>query len=172
MKSALKWCRLNIRDVEAERKSAEAFDAAMPPTPPDTSVHWVNDLAFVHALTNVEGIQSSTNKADVDCDICLAAIADLFNEVANLLTPATPDEPVAEMPEPAEAEEAAPEPAPIDEAEPEIVVAEDNRPAVPELEAAPEPETTEPPKKRRRSRCSDCGNLHFKEEACPPSEDA
>lgn len=32
---------------------------------------------------------------------------------------------------------------------------------------APEPETTEPPKKRRRSRCKDCGNLHFKGEPCP-----
>lgn len=158
MKSALKWCRLNIRDVEAERKSAAEFDAAMPPTPPDTSVHWVNDLAFVHAITDVEGIQSSTDKADVDCDICLAAIADL-------------EEPVAEMPEPAEAEEATPEPAPIDEAEPEIVVAEDNRPPAPEPEAAPEPDP-EPAKRRRRTRCKDCGTLHLKEEACPPSEDA
>lgn len=171
MKSALKWCRLNIRDVEAERKSAAEFDAAMPPTPPDTSVHWVTpQFSMVHALENPVAVQSSRDKADVTCDICLAALAVLEGPALEDLE--TPDEPAGEMPEPAEAEEATPEPAPIDEAEPEIVVAEDNRQPAPEPEAAPEPESTEPPKRRRRTRCKDCGTLHFKEEDCPPSEDA
>ena len=88
------------------------------------------------------------------------------------VAPMSEREPVAEMPEPAEAEEATPEPAPVDEAEPEIVVAEDNRTPAPEPEAAPEPEPTAPAKRRRRTRCATCGTLHFKEEACPPSEDA
>lgn len=37
----------------------------------------------------------------------------------------------------------------------------------------PEPVVDEKPKKaKRRTRCKSCGTLHFKDEACPPSEDA
>lgn len=37
----------------------------------------------------------------------------------------------------------------------------------------PEPVADEKPKKaKRRTRCKKCGTLHFKDEACPPSEDA
>lgn len=35
---------------------------------------------------------------------------------------------------------------------------------------AEKPEPTEPPKKRRRSKCSECGNLHYKTDPCPTSE--
>ena len=182
MKSALKWCRLNIRDVAEERKRAAEFDAAMPPAPADPLVHWVTpQFSMAHAVEDVAAVKSSPDKADVDCDVCLAAIASLEErQVAGLEqgmpTPLVAEmEPVAELPEPAEAEEVSNTlEAPIDEAEPEIVVAEDNRPASPEAEPEPTPEPIEakPAKRRRRSRCSECGNLHFKEEACPPSEDA
>lgn len=41
-------------------------------------------------------------------------------------------------------------------------------------EPTPEPEVAEekPKRGRRRSRCKTCGNLHYKEDPCPPSEDA
>ena len=166
MKSALKWCRLNIIDVEQRRADQAAFDAAMPPAPVDTSVHWVSpQFAMVHAVPDVSAVQSSRDVSDVTCETCLEAIE-------QSTASETPDEPVADMPEPAEAEEATPEPAPVDEAEPEIVVAEDNRPAAPAAEEPTPEQPTEPAKRRRRTRCKDCGTLHFKEEACPPSEDA
>lgn len=48
-------------------------------------------------------------------------------------------------------------------------VAQDDEPVTePEPEVAPA--ETEAPKKRRRSKCADCGNLHYKTDPCPTSE--
>lgn len=55
--------------------------------------------------------------------------------------------------------------APLDEPEPKT----DDASEAP----TPEPEVAEekPKKNRRRSRCKECGNLHFKEDPCPESDD-
>lgn len=50
-------------------------------------------------------------------------------------------------------------------------VRDDLEPAGEQLTLTPEPEAEEKPKvKRRRSRCKDCGTLHFKGEPCPEDE--
>lgn len=56
----------------------------------------------------------------------------------------------------------------IDPSEPDVV--DKPRPTVvtPEAEAL----AAQKPKAKRRTRCKSCGNLHFKDEACPTAEDA
>ena len=49
-------------------------------------------------------------------------------------------------------------------------VTQDDEPEVDAMSAAAATPPTEKPKAKRRSRCKDCGNLHFKDEPCP--EDA
>jgi len=178
MKSALKWCRLNIRDVATERESAAAFDAAMPPAPVDTSVHLVLDLAFVHEVADPSVIQTTKDPSEVTCEQCLQVITEMqegndtrypnderthrialrYNSLQDATRERTFDleEPAADAPEPAEDE---------------IVVTTGPSAAPVEAEPTPEPEAPKP-KARRRTKCKQCEQLHYKGDPCIESEDS
>lgn len=66
--------------------------------------------------------------------------------------------------------EPTPEPDPVLDAVPDTLEPAGEQLAIPVEPAAEEPKPEEKPKNRRRSRCKQCGNLHYKDEPCPSNE--
>lgn len=164
MRSALKWSRLNIVDVEKLRESRAAFDAAMPPAedkryPLDERTQTV--AARYNALRDLAAYEAALPKVEItvvpdDTEVPQHHV-DMVAKV--LPTTSNGDNMVAEG-------------GPADEDEDIVIEPSPSAAVAAEPEPTPEPVEQKPAKRRRRSRCSDCGNLHFKEEPCPPSEDA
>lgn len=188
MRSALKWSRLNIVDVEKLRESRAAFDAAMPPA---VEIHFVSNGGMLHALPDVSaGAEGVDTPEDVTCPTCVEIlerdglpkagpserdleVAYRYNRLLDAVVDQNPE--IGTLNGVPVIEHATEEEAQAANLVDQIVTlagpaATTPTPSVisPEAEAL----AAAAPKKRRRTRCKDCGNLHFKEEPCPPSEDA
>lgn len=122
MKSAIRWCRMNIIDVATLEEPAPVEPYGPPPV----------DSAIVDSFTPVsdDEVQDffAVDSEPADPEI-QAVIDDLSPAGEQLAIPVPDPEPTPEAEKPAEAKPG-----------------------------------------RRRSRCKDCGNLHYKGEPCPPAE--
>lgn len=142
MKSALKWCRLNIIDVEKVRESQAAFDA-MTPAPAADERYPLDD----HTLEVAFRYNGILRTAEMDASV--EGLLDLPTE-----------EPQSGLTEEGDRD---------NEIE---VIGRPTAPVPTVIGPAAEDLANKAPKRRRRSKCKECGALHFKDEPCPESESA
>lgn len=142
MKSAIKWSRQNVIDVAAQAQEPETRYANDDKT--RTIAERYNALRDLPAETsNMLEVENDPEGTDFFEDLILEDAPEPTATCVDCgLDPHDPECFSAEPPV-------------VDHQQGELNV----------------PEETEAPKKRRRSKCKTCGNLHYKDEPCPTEAD-